>query len=157
MFDIFKKKQLEFLSPIDGEVFPLAETPDIAFAQGMMGDGICILPQNNIICMPFDGTIDIFHTLHAIMLMSQGVEALIHVGMNTVELKGQGFKVLVPLQGEYKAGTPLLELDINFLKSKTSTLMTPLIIVEKPNKSKLEIIRDSGNVHTGDLLMKVTL
>lgn len=157
MLGLFKKKKtLEFCAPCAGEVFPLSETPDIAFAKGMMGEGVCIVPSDSSICAPFDGIIDIFHTKHAVGCAVDSIETIIHIGINTVELKGQGFTALTVMQGEVKKGTPLLKLDIDFLKKNTDTLISPLVIVDKPENAEITILRDSGIVQAGDILMKIT-
>ncbi|MGL5721686.1 MAG: PTS sugar transporter subunit IIA [Brevinema sp.] len=157
MLSFFKKKKvLEICSPCNGEVFPLSETPDVAFAKGMMGEGVCILPQSNTISAPFSCNVDIFHTLHAVGCAVDSIEAIVHIGMNTVELKGQGFNALAPMQGAVEKGTPLIELDLNFLNTHTETLMSPLVIVEKPESAQVEIIRDSGNITVGEPLIRIT-
>ena len=86
--------QTDFDMPIDGKIIPLTEVPDQVFAQGMMGQGFAIAPTGNTVYSPIDGKIlSIFPTKHAIGLVTDtGVEILIHVGVDTVKLKGQGFE-----------------------------------------------------------------
>lgn len=157
MLSFFKKKKvLEICSPCDGEVFPLGDTPDVAFAKGMMGEGVCILPQSKVVSAPFSCNVDIFHTMHAVGCSVDSIEAIVHIGMNTVELKGQGFNAVSPMQGKVEKGAPLIELDLDFLNSHTETLMSPMVIVEKPESAELEILRDSGHIVAGEPLMRLT-
>ncbi|MGL5253859.1 MAG: PTS sugar transporter subunit IIA [Brevinema sp.] len=157
MLSFFKKKKvLEICAPCDGEVFSLSETPDIAFAKGMMGEGVCILPQSKIISAPFSCNVDIFHTLHAVGCTINDIEVMVHIGMNTVELKGEGFNALTPMQGKVEKNTPLIELDLEFLNNHAETLISPLVIVEKPENAQVTILRDSGIVSAGEPLIRLT-
>lgn len=159
MFNLFKQKPkvIEVYSPLDGEILPLDASPDEAFAQGMLGEGICIEPSGNMVHSPFNGEVEIFHTLHAVGCKTNGVEMIVHVGMNTVNLKGEGFKALAPLEGSVKLQAPLIEFDRDYLRTHVSTLITPFIVVNKPDNATLEIIKTEGPVKVGDLLMKIHL
>ena len=159
MFNFLNKtpKVINIYSPLDGEILPLAASPDAAFAQGMMGEGICINPTQDTLYSPFDCEVNIFHTLHAIGCNDGTIEAIVHIGMNTVQLNGEGFKALAPLQGAVKNQTPLISFDKEALLSKVSTLITPVIVVEKPENATLQIIKNSGTVKAGELIMQVTL
>ncbi|MDL2293691.1 PTS glucose transporter subunit IIA [Ruminococcaceae bacterium OttesenSCG-928-D13] len=108
------------LSPQDGEIFSITEMPDPIFAEKILGDGVCILPANNYIYSPVDGCVDnVAGTGHAMGIISEdGAEIMIHIGVDTVELKGQGFKVNVKQGQKIKAGDLLCEVDVNFIKSK---------------------------------------
>ncbi|MGL4367452.1 MAG: PTS sugar transporter subunit IIA [Brevinemataceae bacterium] len=157
MFNIFKKqnKNLQILSPLKGEIFPLSVSPDEAFATGIMGEGVCIEPSEHMLYAPFECDIEIFHTLHAVGCRINDIEAIVHIGMNTVSLEGQGFKALVPLQGHVNAKTPLIEFDRAFLSSKVQTLITPVIVVEKPDNTQIKILKDSGIVEPGEPILEV--
>ncbi|MGL4676730.1 MAG: PTS sugar transporter subunit IIA [Brevinema sp.] len=159
MFNLFKKspKELIIYAPLSGTILPLSASPDEAFAQGMLGEGLCIDPDGDTVYAPFDGTIEIFHTLHAIGCKKTPVEMIIHIGMNTVNLKGEGFKALVPLEGKTTTGTPLLNFDQELLKSKTDSLITPIIIIDKPESAKLELLKTSGAVTVGEPIIKILL
>ena len=159
MFNFFKKtpKVIDIYSPSDGELLPLTASPDEAFAQGMMGEGLCINPTNDTLYSPFDCEINIFHTLHAAGCDNGTVEMIVHIGMNTVQLNGEGFKALVPLQGKVTSQTPLISFDQKVLLTKVETLITPVIIVEKPDTSTLKIIKASGSVKAGELIMQIIL
>lgn len=100
--------------PVEGTVIPLMEIPDTTFAYGMLGPGVGILPEREVVLAPFDGEVSaLFDTKHAVGLTSDigGVEVLIHVGINTVELKGAYLTALVKAGEKVKTGQPLLEFD----------------------------------------------
>lgn len=101
--------------PVAGEVIPLTKIPDTTFAYGMLGPGVGICPENGIAVAPFDGEVTaLFDTKHAIGLTSDdgGVEVLIHLGVNTVELKGKYITAHVAAGEKVKAGQVLLEFDL---------------------------------------------
>lgn len=100
--------------PVEGKVIPLAEIPDTTFAYGMLGPGVGILPKEDVVRAPFDGEVSaLFDTRHALGLTSDdgGVEVLIHVGINTVELKGAHMTALVRAGEKVKEGQELLRFD----------------------------------------------
>jgi PTS system D-glucosamine-specific IIC component len=92
--------------PIEGEVISITETPDQVFSSKMVGDGLAIIPKDNIVYSPVNGTIaQLFPTKHAIGIIDEnGIELLIHVGIDTVELKGQGFEAFVEKGDTVKRG-----------------------------------------------------
>ncbi len=158
MFNFFKKtpKELEIYAPMDGTVLPLSASPDEAFAQGMLGEGVCIEPSGDTVYSPIKGKVETFHTLHAVGCKAENdVELIVHVGMNTVDLKGEGFKALAPLEGDVEVKTPLISFDKDFLIGKVGTVITPIIVVSKPDTAKLEIVKSSGDVKAGELIMKI--
>lgn len=107
--------------PIDGKVIPLSALPDQVFAQGMMGAGFAIQATGNTVCSPLDATVaTIFPGGHAIALQGDdGTAVLIHVGIDSVGLKGQGFRVLIDKDTTtVKAGQALVEVDFDFLANK---------------------------------------
>lgn len=115
---LFKKKmikEVEFYSPLSGKLIPLSEVKDEAFSSGVLGKGFAILPSQNILYMPVDGTITmIFPTKHAIGFKDAlGNEYLIHIGIDTVNLNGNGFQCFVELEQFVKAGEKLMEYPLN--------------------------------------------
>ncbi|WP_313805395.1 glucose-specific PTS transporter subunit IIBC [Cytobacillus sp.] len=118
-----------FVSPIKGEVMPIKEVPDAVFSEKMMGDGFAILPSEGTIVSPVDGKIiNIFPTKHAIGILSDsGREILIHIGIDTVKLKGEGFKIKVEDNNHVKAGQPLLSVDLDFIKNHAPSIITPIV------------------------------
>ncbi len=106
------------LQPVKGRVIPREEIPDDTFAQGILGDGVGIEPEEGIVVAPFDGTVtDIADSRHAVGLECNGMELLIHVGVNTVSMNGDGFEVLVSDGAEVKAGMPILRFDREKIKA----------------------------------------
>lgn len=126
MFNLFKKKEL-FTAVVSGIITPLEKVKDPVFSQKMMGDGFAIVPTDKIIYAPMSGTITVcFPTKHAVgMKLNNGVEVLIHIGIDTVNLAGEGFKLFVEQGQVIKQGTPLVEIDIDLIKSRgyDSTVM----------------------------------
>ncbi|CDQ21063.1 PTS system N-acetylglucosamine-specific IIA component, Glc family /PTS system N-acetylglucosamine-specific IIB component, Glc family /PTS system N-acetylglucosamine-specific IIC component, Glc family [Halobacillus karajensis] len=115
--------------PLSGKVLPLSEVPDEVFAQGMMGPGFAIDPSEGIFHSPVSGkVIQVFPTKHAIGLeMENGLEVLIHVGLDTVKLDGEGFEALVESGQMVTQGTPLLRVDLEFVKENAPSIVTPII------------------------------
>lgn len=131
MFGIAKKnKLLDIISTQDGKAVNLDEVPDPAFSQRMLGDGVAIIPTDNKVYAPIDGVIiQVYDTLHAYGIQSDdGLDILIHIGINTVELKSQGFTSLVNEGDRVKAGDAIAIADLDFIKSKGYEIYTPILI-----------------------------
>lgn len=139
MFGFFKKKkeektqsnsELKLVAIADGKVKPLSEVPDPVFAEKMAGDGVAIEITSDTIVAPADGELSlVFNTKHAFaMTLENGVELLVHVGLETVSLNGEGFEQLAEAGQKIKAGTPILKVDREFIKSKGLPLITPVLI-----------------------------
>ena len=122
-------------SPISGKVIELEKVDDPVFSSGAMGKGIAIEPMDNKVYAPFNGTIEfIAETKHAIGLISEdGVEVLIHVGMDTVKMQGRGFNVKTSVNSKIKAGDLLLEFDRNAIEKEGYSLITPVVITNADN------------------------
>ncbi|MDF2883003.1 MAG: glucose transporter subunit [Clostridiaceae bacterium] len=118
-----------FVAPLDGKIINLTEVPDEVFAQKLMGDGFAIEPSSGNVVSPVNGVITtIFPTKHAIGITAEnGREILIHFGLDTVTLKGEGFQALVNQGDKVKANQPILKVDINNIKSRVPSLITPII------------------------------
>lgn len=117
-------------SPIKGSVLPLSEAEDEAFSLGVMGKGIVLIPEEGKVYAPADGTVaTLFPTLHAVGITTDaGAEILIHIGMDTVRLDGEGFKAHVAQGDRVKKGQLLIEFDMEMIKGKGYSLQTPMII-----------------------------
>lgn len=140
MIHFFKKKELEktvVYACARGQAIALSEVQDPVFSQKLMGDGIAILIEEDTIYAPAEGTISVIaKTLHAIgMTLSSGVEVMIHVGLETVSLNGQGFTLLCEVGQHVHQGDPLLKIDIDFMKQKAIQLYTPIIILDQKEKT----------------------
>ena len=125
----------EIKSPISGKVIELEKVNDPVFSSGAMGKGVAIEPVDNKVYAPFNGTIEfIADTKHAIGLLSEdGVEVLIHVGMDTVKMNGRGFNVKAAVNSKVKAGDLLLEFDRNIIEKEGYSLITPVVITNADN------------------------
>ncbi|AIQ60017.1 PTS system trehalose-specific EIIBC component [Paenibacillus borealis] len=121
---------LELAAPLSGTAVPLAQVPDPAFAEGQMGQGIAIEPSEGKVYAPFDATVaHVIKSKHALILEhASGVQVLIHVGINTVSLKGSGFTQLKNIGDKVKAGELLLEFDMDAIRAAGYPVITPIII-----------------------------
>ncbi|KOF56471.1 MULTISPECIES: PTS sugar transporter subunit IIA [Clostridium] len=130
----FFKKDYEIIAPVSGKVLDLSEVPDQVFAQRLAGDGAAIDGTGNTFVAPADGELTlIFKTCHAFALtLSNGVELLVHIGIDTVNLQGEGFKALAKQGSQVKKGDPIVAIDRDFIKSKEYSLITPVLITN-PN------------------------
>lgn len=126
----FFRKNYEILAPISGKVIDLANVQDRVFATKMAGEGVGIIAEGTIVYAPSDGVVSlIFESNHAIgMTLDNGVELLIHLGIDTVELKGEGFTRLIKEGTRVKAGEAILKIDKNFIVSRGYSLETPVLI-----------------------------
>ena len=137
MFGFFnKRKTFSLYAPVKGCIQDVQATPDSVFSSGMMGDGICINPEGSVITAPCDGEVIVVpKTRHAVALKStNGVEILIHVGLDTVELGGEGFISHVRQGDQVKLGDKLLTFDASFISSKGKSLVTPVVITNMADK-----------------------
>jgi glucose PTS system EIICBA or EIICB component len=136
-----------FMAPIKGELKPITEVPDQVFAGKMMGDGFAIVPSEGTIVSPVNGKIvNLFPTKHAIGILSDtGREILIHVGIDTVNLKGQGFETLVSENDIVEQGQPLLKVDLDYIKEHATSTITPIVFTNLAEGEKV-VIEKQGQV-----------
>ena len=161
LFDIFKKKEktiVTIYSPINGKVIELKEVPDEAFAQKMVGDGCAIEPDKGIICSPIDGQLmNIFPTNHAIIFETvDGLEMIVHFGIDTVKLDGKGFQKLRE-PGAIKVGDEIVKYNLDEIKDGVPSTRSPIIINNMEKVEKIEILSLGKVVKIGEPIMKVTL
>lgn len=153
-----ESKDETIYSPIDGQCLPLSEVKDSAFSSGAMGKGIAIVPNIGKIVAPVDGTICmLFETGHALGLRSDtGSEILIHIGIDTVELKGMHFTPKVSMHAHVTKGDLLLEFDLSAIKEKGYDVTTPIMIT---NANNYAMISDTNQeiVQSGDPLLHLTV
>ncbi|HFG0265221.1 TPA: glucose-specific PTS transporter subunit IIBC [Staphylococcus aureus] len=143
-------------APLTGEVTPLSEVPDQVFSEKMMGDGIAIKPSQGEVRAPFNGKVQmIFPTKHAIGLVSDsGLELLIHIGLDTVKLNGEGFTLHVEEGQEVKQGDLLINFDLDYIRKHAKSDITP-IIVTQGNITNLDFKQgEHGNISFGDQLFE---
>jgi len=143
-------------APLDGTIVDLAQVEDPAFARGMIGPGIAIAPTSTTIVSPLAGTVVLlFATKHAVAIMSPtGVEVLVHVGMDTVQLKGAGFEAHVTRGQEVQVGTPLITFDPAVIASAGHPLTTP-VVVTNAKKFGAPVVVAEGQISAGNDLFTV--
>jgi PTS system D-glucosamine-specific IIC component len=143
-------------SPVNGTAQDLSETPDDAFAGRMMGDGAMVLPTDGIVYAPTDAQISfVFETKHAIGLeTSSGTGMLMHMGIDTVKLGGNGFEIFVKEGDKVKKGDKLMKLDLEYLKSHAPSLASPILCTELLDQQKIRLLK-TGNIKAGDELFAI--
>jgi phosphocarrier protein FPr len=149
--------QIKIISPLSGQVWPLERVPDPVFAQKMVGDGLSIDPVDNVLLAACDGEILSVHAAgHAVTLRTpEGLELIMHVGIDTVTLKGEGFIPRVKAGDKVSAGTPLIQFDLDYLATNAKSLLTQIVVANSDQVTAWE--RASGIVHAGkDTLFTVT-
>ncbi|OFO30124.1 PTS sugar transporter subunit IIA [Fusobacterium sp. HMSC064B11] len=161
LFDIFKKKEktiVTIYSPINGKVIELKEVPDEAFAQKMVGDGCAIEPDKGSICSPIEGQLmNIFPTNHAIIFETiDGLEMIVHFGIDTVKLDGKGFQKLRE-PGPIKVGDEIVKYNLDEIKDDVPSTRSPIIINNMEKVEKIEVLSLGKIVKIGEPIMKVTL
>ena len=131
-----------FGAPIDGRLIELIHVPDAVFAGKIMGDGFAIEPVNGEVVSPVDGTVTSFmaDTRHAVGITStEGLEILIHIGIDTVQLAGEGFVGLVVQDDPVTAGQPLLKVDLAKIRDKVPSLVSPVVFTNLPTGSTVNV------------------
>lgn len=159
IFDIFKKSKKEvatkedkkgIVSLTNGELLDITKVPDEVFSTKMMGDGFAIKSNDGVIVSPVDGKIGVvFETKHAIIIEStEGKEILIHLGIDTVNLKGEGFEVFVNVGDEVKAGDRLVKMDVEFIEANAKSSISPVIFTNLESNESIKVIE--GPVSVGE-------
>lgn len=140
MFNLFgkKNKDLEIFSPGVGKLIDLKDVPDPVFAEKMMGDGFAFIPEEGVIKSPVEGVISLMpDSRHAFgVTTAEGAEILVHIGMDTVALKGEGFETFKTMGDKVKVGEPIIEVNLTKVKDKVPSMATPIIIT---NMDEFEI------------------
>ena len=145
----FFKKNKQLLSACNGRCAPLSEIPDEAFSSGMLGGGVALFPASGRFLSPVNGRVEsIAESLHAYTLRADdGTELLLHIGVDTVTLKGDGFRALVSVGDNVRAGAPLAEADLGLIANRGLSTATALLIT---NPEEIEIIEQRyGSVTAG--------
>lgn len=147
---IFEKE--DFVAPANGEIISLESVDDLVFSQKMMGEGFAIIPQDGVIVSPVNGKIiTIFPTKHAIGIQTDlGKEIIVHMGLDTVELNGEGFEIFVSEGDEIECGSKLAKMDLNFIKTKGKSIITPIVFANIKNKTI--DINPMGTVKAGQII-----
>jgi PTS system D-glucosamine-specific IIC component len=151
-------KTIAVSSPLTGVAADLSTAPDEAFAGKMMGDGAVVTPTDAIVKAPEDGTVSfVFDTKHAIgFATDSGLELLLHIGIDTVNLNGQGFEVFVQNGQKVKKGDPMMKLDLEFLKANAPSVTSPILCTELEDNQKVRLLK-SGEIKAGEALFAVDI
>lgn len=151
MLKFFKRsKTIEILSPMSGRVLALEDIEDRGFSEKTLGDGIAIELNDGKVIAPFDGEItSTYKSNHCLVIRSDdGIELLIHIGMDTIKLKGKGFTQHVSIMDRVKQGDTILEADLDFLRESEMSLVSPVIISNMGRIESLEKV--AGEVKKGE-------
>jgi glucose PTS system EIICBA or EIICB component len=130
-----------YILPMEGKLLPLTEVPDQIFSQKMMGDGFAVLPKSGEVVAPVAGKVlNVFPTKHAIGLVSDGGrEIIIHMGIDTVKLKGEGFEVFVKEGDIVRQGQPLMKVDLKYIEKNATSIITPVVFTNLADGEKVNI------------------
>lgn len=151
-----KKNVIELKSPISGKIVPLSDVPDQVFSQGLIGEGFAIIPNSGQVCAPEDGKIvQIFPTKHAIGYLVKNVEILIHFGLDTVELKGEGFDKFIEAGDELKLGDKIINVDLNVLEANNKHSITPIVLTDSSQYKSIDV--EYKEVKIGDVCAIINL
>ena len=156
-----KEEQVQELvlnSYMKGKVVDITEVPDPVFAQKMMGDGFAIIPEEGKLVSPVAGEIiQVFPTKHAFGIKSGEVELLIHVGLETVAMKGDGFDVAVSAGDRVEVGQTLLTYDLEFVKEKAKDIITPCVVTNMDSVVNIEVLKLNESVDFSQEVAKLKL
>ena len=150
MFNLFgRNKSIPIVAPMTGKLVEITKVEDEVFSKKMVGDGIAIKPSEGIVVSPVRGEIiQVFPTKHALGIKTyEGLEILIHIGLDTVELKGKGFKAYVKAGDRVEVGDKLLEVDLDFIRESDKSTISPIIITNMDMVKSISI--KAGSVNRG--------
>ncbi|MGL4735573.1 MAG: PTS glucose transporter subunit IIA [Enterovibrio sp.] len=159
LFDKLKKlvsddssasNSIEIIAPLSGEIVNIEDVPDVVFAEKIVGDGVAIKPTGNKMVAPVNGTIGkIFETNHAFSIESEdGIELFVHFGIDTVELKGEGFTRVAQEGQKVKIGDTIIEFDLALLEQRAKSVLTPVVISNMDEVKELTKLK--GSVTLGE-------
>lgn len=145
-------------SPMTGMAAPLSDSPDEGFAEGMMGAGALVTPSEAIVRAPADGTVSfIFPTKHAMgFTTKEGLAMLLHIGIDTVKLDGNGFKLMVQEGDSVKKGDAMMKLNLDFIKSHAPSLASPVLFTELAENQKVRLLRE-GKIKAGEDFLAIDI
>lgn len=138
MFNLFKKSKEQLVAPLSGKLVKIEDVPDPVFSDKIIGEGIAIEPTTEELLAPIDGeVINITPTKHAIGIRTEkGTEVLIHVGLETVSMDGEGFTVHVQEGDQVSTGQPLMTFDLELIRERANSILTPIVITNNQNQKK---------------------
>lgn len=146
---LFGKKESKMMAPQTGKAVPITEVPDPVFSGKILGDGIAVIPSSNAVLSPVSGTIaQVAHTFHALGIETDdGIEVLVHLGIDTVKLNGEGFTCHVKVGDHVSVGDKLMDMDIDAISAKGFQTISPCIITNLDDLKSFEAI--TGDVTAG--------
>ena len=152
--NLFSSSGIAVAAPVSGTVVPLSEVPDPTFAQGILGPGAAVQPSEGRIVAPANGTVDMmFDTGHAVsMTTAEGAELLIHVGIDTVNLKGEHYTAKCKSGDTVRKGDTLIEFDLDAIKAAGYEVVTPIIVCT-PDVFASGKPEGAGGIQAGDTLL----
>lgn len=156
---MIENKVLEIYAPVSGKTVPIESVPDLVFAQKTIGDGISVAPSSYVLCAPCGGTVANIHSAHHALTIQtpQGIEVLMHIGLDTVLLKGEGFDLKTAVGRSVKTGDPLIAFDRDLIEQNGKSLLTEIVIANMDRTAGItaEVNKD---VRAGkDVILKVEL
>ncbi|SDQ83424.1 PTS sugar transporter subunit IIA [Virgibacillus salinus] len=158
--NLFKKESsiTKIYAPINGEIVSLEEVPDPVFSQKMMGDGIAIKPNKGQVYSPVEGeVVQIPDTKHAIGLRTgDGIEILIHIGLETVSLEGKGFTINVSTGDKVSVGEKLMEFDLEYVRNNASSDISPIVITNGQDTGKKFSMTEEKESTAGETVIITT-
>lgn|SRR5574344_1218751 len=151
---LFSRK-IKLISPMTGEAKDITELEDVTFSQKLLGDGVGITPTDGLVVAPADARVEqIFETKHAITLDIKGLKLMIHIGMDTVNLKGEGFEVFAREGDHLNQGDKIVKADLDFIKEKGYPIETAVVILDSDNLK--DITKNLGQKEAGkDLILEI--
>jgi len=155
MFGFMKRKVREVFSPADGQIVTLESVNDEVFSQKMVGDGVAIMPMSGDFTAPIDGVVSkIFSTNHAYSIKSdKDLEVMVHIGLETVALNGEGFTRIANEGDAVKAGDIIIKADLAYVKVNAKDIITPILISDESDVKEIE--KKYTIVKQGDKIMEV--
>jgi sugar PTS system EIIA component len=157
-----KKEKIQeetLFAPLQGQVVKIEDVPDPVFAEKMMGDGIAIDPSDGEVVSPVNGEIvQVFPTKHAIGIKSEaGLEVLVHIGLDTVQMNGEGFTSHISVGDKVQVGTKLVSFDLELVREKAKSTITPIIITNSEVVKNVDKTTATQSVRTETDLLHVSL
>lgn len=138
---------VELFSPLDGTAVDLDNVPDPVFSERMMGKGIAIIPNNGVAVAPINGSlVSIFKTLHAYTMSSNGVEILVHLGIDTVNLNGEGFARIAQEGTQVNASDLIVKMDVNKLQKLGYNVISPIVITNTDSLGNITSLVKEGDI-----------
>ncbi|MBA1420464.1 MAG: PTS glucose transporter subunit IIA [Epsilonproteobacteria bacterium] len=150
-----KRKTRDVFSPVDGQIVTLERVDDEVFSQKMVGDGVAVMPVSNQFTAPIDGVVTkIFSTNHAYSIKSdKDLEVMVHIGLETVALNGEGFNRIAKEGDAVKVGDVIIEADLAYIKEHAKDIITPIIVSDESDVKEIE--KKYAIVKEGDKIMEV--